>query len=327
MKRIQLESFGVPHDVCRCVSVDEPQSPAADEITVSLEASPINPADLLMITGRYGKLPPLPATPGAEGVGRVTAVGSDVDDLAEGARVMMPARQNWTERRTLKAGDVIAVPDGIDKLQLAMLRVGPPTAHLLLRDMVDLHPGDWLIQNAANSGVGRQLIRYAHARGIHTVNVVRRDSLAELLTSDGADVVLVDGADLAERVAHAVGDGELRLAIDAIGGNISRRLCACLADGGTFVSYGMLSGEPCVIEAEQFCFKQIRARGFWLLVELTRLGRTATRELYGELAQKLVSGEACVDIAATYPLHDIEGALRHAQQPAVGGKIMLTMGD
>ncbi len=77
---------------------------------------------------------------------------------------------------------------------------------------------------------------------------------------------------------------------------------------------------------KQFCFKQIRARGFWLLVELTRLGRAATRTLYAELTQKLASGAACVDIAATYPLAEIESALRHAAQPAVGGKIILTMG-
>ena len=276
MKIVQLNAFGVPHEVCQCVDVPEPPAPATDEVTVSIEASPINPADLLLITGRYGKLPPLPTTPGAEAVGRVTALGTGVKDIVEGARVMMPARQNWSERRTVKADTVLEVPSDIDVLQLATLRIGPPTAHLLLRDMVALQPGDWVIQDAANSGVGRQLIRYARARGIHTVNIVRRESLAELLQSDGADVVLVDGVDLPERVRNAVGDGQIRLAIDAIGGEITRRLCDCLADGGTFVSYGMLSGQPCLIEPEQFCFRGIQARGFWLLVELTRLGRDAS---------------------------------------------------
>jgi mitochondrial enoyl-[acyl-carrier protein] reductase / trans-2-enoyl-CoA reductase len=59
-----------------------------------------------------------------------------------------------------------------------MLRINPPTALLLLEDHVALQPGDWVIQNVANSAVGRHVIVLAKARGLRTVDVVRRDDVA-----------------------------------------------------------------------------------------------------------------------------------------------------
>ena len=107
-------------------------------------------------------------------------------------------RENWTQRRRVKGDDVIPVPAGLDDLQAAMLRINPPTARLLLSDLVALRPGDWIIQNVANSAVGRFVIRLARARGVRTVNVVRRESLFAELTALGADVCVVDGPELAE---------------------------------------------------------------------------------------------------------------------------------
>ena len=122
----------------------------------------------------------------------------------------------------------------------------------MLRDYVDLEPGDWVIQNAANSAVGRHVIRFCHARGVHTANVVRRESLREELTAIGGDVVAVDGDDLAGRVrAEAGADARIRLAIDAVGGPACQHLADCLSDGGTVVNYGFLSGDPCMITPHQ----------------------------------------------------------------------------
>src|SRR5215831_10520535 len=88
--------------------------------------------------------------------------------------------------------DVIAFSDGIDIQQGAMLRINPATALLLLTDVVPLKPGDWIIQNVANSAVGRLVIRLARPRGVKTVNVVRRESLFGELKALGGDVCVVD---------------------------------------------------------------------------------------------------------------------------------------
>src|SRR5258708_38136495 len=105
-----------------------------------------------------------------------------------------------------------------------MLRINPATAQLLLEDHVSVAPGDWVIQNVANSAVGRHLIVLAKGRGLRTVNVVRRDDVADELRELGANVVLTDGPDLAERVHAAVGGAAIRLGIDAVSGGATKRI-------------------------------------------------------------------------------------------------------
>src|SRR6202045_4461398 len=113
-------------------------------------------------------------------------------------------RENWVQRRRVRGEDAIPIGAGVDLAQAAMLRINPATAQLLLEDPVALAPGDWVIQNVANSAVGRHLIVLAKARGVRTVNVVRRDDVAAELKALGADAVLVDGPDLAARAHDAI---------------------------------------------------------------------------------------------------------------------------
>ena len=90
MKAIQIETFGNPAEVARAVDIPEPSPPAEKEIVIELQASPINPYDLLMIAGAYGYRPSLPAIMGTEGAGRVIAVGKRVKHLKEGDRTTWP---------------------------------------------------------------------------------------------------------------------------------------------------------------------------------------------------------------------------------------------
>ncbi|MDP6346169.1 MAG: alcohol dehydrogenase catalytic domain-containing protein, partial [Alphaproteobacteria bacterium] len=149
MKVAQFAEVGVPHEVIECVEVDDPGPPAADEVVVEVIACPINPADLLIMEGRYAAIPPLPAVPGAEFVGQVLEIGAEVDGLAPGQRVITVVRENWVQKRKVKAAELIPVPQGVDTLQLAMLKANPATAYLMMKKYVDLAPGDWLIQDAA----------------------------------------------------------------------------------------------------------------------------------------------------------------------------------
>ncbi|MFQ5468378.1 MAG: alcohol dehydrogenase catalytic domain-containing protein, partial [Kiloniellaceae bacterium] len=133
MKIIQFSSFGLPTDVTECVDAPDVGDPGDDEIVIDVEAFPINPADLLTIEGGYAMRPPLPATLGAEGVGRVVAAGKQAAGLAIGDRVLHLGRDNWAQRLRVKAAAAIKVPSDGDPLQLAMLKVNPATAYLMLR--------------------------------------------------------------------------------------------------------------------------------------------------------------------------------------------------
>src|SRR5260370_25201249 len=195
MKKVEITAYGVPEAVAHCVEAPDVGAPGAGEIVFDVLAFPISPADLSMIRGNYRLKPPLPATPGAECLGRVAAVGAGVA-LRAGDLVINMQRENWTQRRRVADADAIAIPPGLDLAQAAMLRINPATAQPLLEDHVALLPGDWVIQNVANSAVGRHLIALARARGIRTVNVVRRDDVAAERRALGADAVLSDGPDL-----------------------------------------------------------------------------------------------------------------------------------
>ena len=177
MLKAQCDHRGaVPQDVIHAVPLASPP-PAAGQALVATVASPINPSDVLTLTGHYGALPPLPAVGGTEGVGRIAAVGEGVTGLSVGGLVLPPPGSGtWVTHVLTDARSLVPLPEGADPLQLAMLTVNPPTASLMLGDFVPLSAGDWVIQNVANSGVGGYLIQLAKRRGLRTVNLVRRES-------------------------------------------------------------------------------------------------------------------------------------------------------
>ncbi|MGI9383065.1 MAG: zinc-dependent alcohol dehydrogenase family protein [Methyloligellaceae bacterium] len=324
MKRVELMGFGRPEDVCRVAEVDDAGPPAGNEVVVAIKAAAINPADLLIMEGRYPGPSEFPALLGIEGAGEVIAVGGDVGTLTVGDRVMSLGRENWAEEVRGDASAFIKLPAELDWRDAAQLKANPPSAHLMLHDYVDLEPGDWVAQNAANSAVGRHVIRLAKAGGIKTVNVVRRDRLVPELEAIGADLVLVDGDDLGERARAAIGKGaRLPLALDAIGGHACTRLADCLSDGGTVVNYGLLSGEPCMITSEQTVFRGITLTGFWLAGFMRSAPRDKIEALYWQMVQHFIRGELEVPVEAEYSLDDIQKAVAHANAEARGGKVLL----
>jgi NADPH:quinone reductase-like Zn-dependent oxidoreductase len=147
--------------------------------------------------GIYALRPALPTVIGNEGVGRVLKVGPGVRNVKVGDRVGAPLSSfTWREQMVHSAGGLFALPPDADPRQLAMLAINPPTAALLLSEYVNLKPGEWVVQNAANSGVGRWMIAFAKRRGLKTVNIVRRHELVPELGALGADVVVVDSPDV-----------------------------------------------------------------------------------------------------------------------------------
>ena len=323
MKRIEISQYGVPEDVARCVEAPDLGPPADDEVVFKVLAFPINPADVWFCRGMYRLKPPLPAVPGAECVGRVEAVGSKVTHVALGDLVINLQRENWATHRKVRGEDVIRIPADIDLRQAAMLRINPPTAHLLLSEIVDLQPGEWIIQNAANSGVGRLVINFARQRGLRTVNLARRDEIFPELQALGADVCLVDGPDLAARVREATGDAPIRLGIDAVGGMATARMGACIAEGGVVCNYGAMSDEEPVFGRAELIFRDVSLVGLMLGRSLARLSRQEVEALYDELATMLRDGRFNVPVERVYPIEEIAEALRHTQRAAHNGKVLV----
>ena len=165
MRAALIKAFGEPTEVLELADVPEPSGPAAGEVLVGVEYAPINMNDLYVIQGAFPVRPSLPSVVGNEGVGRVLAVGSGVEHLKVGDRVLIPLYAfSWRERLVVPATGLFSLPEA-EPQQLAILGINPPTASLLLDEASDLKPGDWVVQNAANSGVGRSLIANRQSAG------------------------------------------------------------------------------------------------------------------------------------------------------------------
>jgi trans-2-enoyl-CoA reductase len=322
VKQVRLERYGPPAEAVRCVDVPDVGAPAADEVVFEVLAFPINPADLSMCRGTYRLRPALPAGIGAECVGRVVAVGPGVAHVKPGDRVINLQRENWTQRRRVKGDDVIPVPAGLDGLQAAMLRINPPTALLLLSDLVTLRPGDWIIQNVANSAVGRFVIRLARTRGVKTVNVVRREALFAELTALGADVCVVDGPDLAT-VRARTGGASIRLGIDAVSGRATARISACVGEGGVVCNYGSMSGEDPIMPRANLVGDGQTLVGFILGRALATRSLAQIRAIYAELGGQVGEGLLTAPVERIYPIEDIQAAVAHAERGERGGKILV----
>src|SRR5438046_3850420 len=306
------ERHGNPPDVLRVESQPWP-APAPDEVVVKMRAAPINPADLNQIEGKYPVRPELPATPGFEGAGIVIELGPRVKSLTSGALVILPHNVGtWRDAVAVKADELVVVPDGVEPVQAAMLKINPLTAWRLLHDYVDLKKGDWIIQNAANSAAGRDVIKIAHELGYKTVNVVRRAELIDELRAEGGDVVLVDGDNLREEVKSTTGGTSIRLGLNSVGGDSALRLANCLAPGGTLVSFGAMSLQPLKIPTGLLIFKDLRFRGIWINKWYDNATPSERMDTFRPLFDMARRGLLKTKVEEAYPLNEVKTAVARA---------------
>jgi trans-2-enoyl-CoA reductase len=323
MKAVRFSAFGAPLDVTQVVD-EEPGPLAPGEALLEVLATPINPSDIMTLAGLYGVLPKLPAVPGNEGVGRVVRVEGEAP-VKPGDIVFLPMGSGtWRTHMKAKASRLLPVPKGADLLQMSMLSINPPTADLLLREIVKLERGEWVIQNAANSAVGRYLIKLAKLEGYKTINVVRRADVAQELKALGADVVVEDGDDLPQRVQQATGGAPVRLAIDAVSGSATTRLGETVAPNGVVVNYGAMSGKSASLSPGALIFKNVTLRGFWLVQWLNSASREAQTALMSRMAKLVADGTLYAPVDATFPLENIREALTRANEGGRQGKVLLT---
>jgi NADPH:quinone reductase-like Zn-dependent oxidoreductase len=318
------DRFGEPGDVLRLADLPD-ERPGRGEIVIRMEAAAMHIADIRAVQGVSGFRFPLPRTPGFEGVGRVVRLGEGVRGFAVGDRVFPPSGSGTFRQELRAAADrCMPAPEG-EAEQLALLTINAPTAWVLLNDYAEFAPGDWLIQNGANSSCGRFLIQLAREAGVRTVNVLRRPEVMRELTALGADVVLLDGPDLAERVLQATGGVAPKLGIDCVAGEATHRLAQCLAPGSTVVSYGAMSGERCQMDFYLMFRHDIRLAGMSFRRELERRSPAEVEAIYRQLAERIADGRLVARIAATYPLSLWREAFAQAARTGADrdGKVIL----
>ena len=221
--------------------------PAADEVVVRVEATPINPSDIGLLFGAAdlatvaargrgeqtvvtARIPPAAMRAmagrlgqslavGNEGAGTVVAAGSGAAAQALlGRTVAVLGGAMYSQLRTVKVELCLALPQGTSAVDGASAFVNPLTALGMCETMRrEGHRG--LVHTAAASNLGRMLNRICLADGIGLVNVVRRDEQVEMLRAEGArHVVSTASPAFAAELTEAIAATGATIAFDAIGG-------------------------------------------------------------------------------------------------------------
>jgi NADPH:quinone reductase-like Zn-dependent oxidoreductase len=328
MKAVRFNRFGDPKEVLHIQELPIPQ-PNPGQVRVRMIASPINPSDLLVVRGAYGRLPQLPATPGFEGVGIVEASGGGILGrlrLGRHVAVLNGLGGNWQEYVVLTAKQVVPIPKEFPDDQAACFFVNPASALAMTEIICKIPRGSWLMQTAAGSALGRMIIRLGKAKGFRTINIVRRLDLADDLRRLGGDAIICTANEsIEERVKAITGETGVRFGLDAVGGETGSAVLRALAPGGRLLVYGNLSGQPIAIDPRVVIVGDKRVEGFWLSHWVGKQNPLTMLGMFRKLRRLMASGILTTDVTAAFPLEEIQSAVRQAETPGRGGKILLRM--
>ena len=323
MQAIQLTKYGEPEESLRLAEIAEPDRPKPGQILIRVEYAPINDNDMLLARGLYTIQPKLPSVVGNEGAGKVLAVGDGVHNVKIGDRVVIPLGVfSWAEKVLAPAEKAIVLPAEIDPRQAAMLSINPPAAALLLEEFVSLKRGDWIVQNASNSGVGRSVIAFAKQKGVRTINIVRRPELIQELKDIGADLVLLAGPNVAAEANRATGGALVRLALDGVGSDATGTLLDIVGWEAKIVCYAFPTRDLIKLNPFGLVAKRASIHPFFMhypdnLPKIPEKIRAA--------AELVANHQLRLLIAEVYPVRRFPEALRHAL--GGGGKVLLDFTD
>ncbi|KAL1977767.1 hypothetical protein VTN31DRAFT_626 [Thermomyces dupontii] len=292
-KALVYSKYGEPKDVLK-LHQHSISSPHGSQVNLRLLAAPLNPADINQIQGVYPAKPAFTTTLGTvepsavagnEGAFEVTAVGSGVKNLQKGDWVIMrrTGQGTWRTHAQMDESQLIKVEDktGLTPVQVGTISVNPVTAYRMIKDFCEwdwLRSGEeWLIQNGANSGVGRAVIQLARLWGIKTLNVIRdrptpeeTEALKRELVDLGATTVITESQLLSREFRDIVGEvtrggkEPIRLGLNCVGGENATAMAKVLAPDAHLVTYGAMSKKPVALPSGLLIFKNLVFDGFWV---------------------------------------------------------------
>ena len=313
-------------------------APVAGQVLVRVEASGISFAEQSMRRGRYPGQPAFPFVPGYDLVGRVVAVGPDVDAELMGKRVAALTKTGgWATHALVPANTLLPVPDSIDPAEAETLVVNGITAWQMLHREAKVRRGQTILVHGANGGVGTilvQLARHAGVRVIGTASPRHHDTLR----AQGIEPVDYNDPMLEEHIRQLAPEG-IDAAFDNVGGKSAAMSFRLLNRGGTLVCCAIASAKN---SNESVIPKFIGLVGQILWYTILPNGRRATfyniwsgkgskafitrmREDFAQVMSLLEQGVLTPRIAASFPLEEIRTAMELAESRTAYGKVILRM--
>ncbi|KAH8945096.1 hypothetical protein BDL97_12G021700 [Sphagnum fallax] len=295
-------------------------------VVVHITLRPVHPTDLNI--KRYSTWTSGSFTPGPEGLGIVHEVGEGVTGVVKGQRVVVfftvenlpNGEGSWQEYVSVREDLIWVVPDSISDEDAAQFVIIPWTVHGMLSDL-QVPKGEYVLQTAAGSVLGRQFIQLAKHWGIKTINVVRRAEQKDELKALGADEVICStDEDVPARVKEITGGKLAYGAVDAVAGKLTKQVTASVRDGGQVYIYGVLGGFDAIVGVGDL-FRGVSVSAWFVYQELSFPAR---RRVFIDEVSKLIEDKIIVPTAGeTYELADFQLALEKTGQVGRGGKVFL----
>ncbi len=212
----------------------------ANEVSIAIKTIGLNFADCFAIWGLYSATPKGTFTPGLEFAGEVIAVGSDVSEYKIGDQVMGVTRFGaYTTHLNLDHRYLSPLPEGWSYEEGAAFLVQVLTAYYGLIPLGNLQEGGTVLIHSGAGGVGLLANKIAKKYNAFTIGSVGSSSKVDFLKQEGYDRVIVRGDDFAKKLKEAVGNRDLKIVMECIGGKIFSAGLEQLAPMGRMVIYGM----------------------------------------------------------------------------------------
>jgi NADPH2:quinone reductase len=328
MMAVLISETGGP-EVLRYIEMPTPV-PGPGEVLVKAESIGIGMPEILVRTGRYAWMPPLPAVPGIEMAGRIAALGAGVSAWTIGDPVFITARELpvrggcYAQYIKAPADAVYRLPAGVD-MDAAACLCNYQVAWHLLHSATQGYRYDSVLVWAAAGGVGTALVQLAKIAGKRVIGIASDAARCAFVLAQGADACIDrHTADIGAEVGRFTGGKGVDMILDPVGGPQFGRNFAWLAPLGLVVNYGLLEGMP----DESFA-PAMRAR-FGDSVGMRYFSMHTfdhdpprRRAAMDELLPLLAQGRIQPPIFARIPLAEVQRAHMLFDSGTVSGKLLL----
>ncbi len=308
------------------VQVASVPSPGPGEVLVRMAFSPVHPADLVSLRGRYAPGIETPFTPGVEGSGMVVRCGRGVAPHAlQGRRVALMGlspRGTWAQYVVAPVSRCIPLLPGISLKAAATLAVNPLTALGLLEPVI--HDRQSVLVTVASGALGRQILSWGRVCGLHMIGCVHRPELRDDLKRAGfPDVLDASAPDFGQQLRIACRRHQVRFALDATSGPLLGMLVENLEEPGRIVVYGQLSRTPSTLSAGTLIFRDVGIAGFWLQRWWSQ--KTALERVRLAMTVQWKSAIFNTPVREVFPLDRLSDALAAARRNRSQGKVLLQL--
>jgi len=323
MKAIQIKQTGGP-EVMELADLPVPQ-PKANEAVVKIVAAGVNFIDVYNREGRYKV--PLPFVLGQEGAGVVSAVGSDVREVAVGDRVAYTnVLGSYAEYAAVPADRLVKIPDGVSEREAAAAMLQGMTAHYLAHDTYPLKKGETALIHAAAGGVGLLLVQMAHNIRARVIGTVSSEEKAKLARGAGADeIIFYTQSDFEAETKRLTGGKGVDVVYDSVGKTTFEKGLNVLRPRGMMALFGGSSGavppfDPLTLTQKGSLYLTRPSIGHYIITRQELQQRAVA--VFGMIRERKLK----LRIEHVYPLQQAVQAHRDLEGRKTTGKLLLIPG-